>query len=302
MRRLELLLCSLLFCLPAAGFVRAQETPPPDEDVFAVKDPLEGRVIGERVEITLTNGSLFRGELRALFKDRVKMDMTFENTTLDGTMTFERKRVRRCRVLPALTAEERSRIASAKEAAKSAAGATGATPPPTAAPEEGEKPAAEEKTESAEEKRKAELEALLATYPPEVWTEKRYAEILGTDPARRTPEEQGLVDKYTDWLEAKKMRASADRGKLLERFPPGDEWNEKKYESLQSKLAVFGIPCTEDEQAFVENFADWQKAKADKDEADKKEADKKAEEEKASKKEEEDKKKAEEEAKAGETK
>lgn len=299
MRRLELFLFTLVLCLPAAAPLRAQETPPPDEDVFAVKDPLEGRVIGERVEITLINGSLFKGELRAIFKDRVKMDMSYENNT-DGMMTFERKKIRRCRVLPALTAEERTRIASAKEAARTASAAAGPKVEPSTPEDEGEKPA-EEKVESAEDKRKAELEALLAAYPPEVWTEKVYAEIIGTYPAGRTAEQQAFVDKYSDWLEAKKMRAAAERGKLLDRFPPGEEWNDKKYESLQSKLAVFGIPCTEEEQTFVENFADWQLAKADKEAADKKEADKKAEEERK-KKEEEDKKKAEEEAKAEEAK
>ncbi|MBI3099845.1 MAG: hypothetical protein HYY93_16665 [Planctomycetes bacterium] len=294
MRQLKFVLMVLALGLPVAGPVHSQGSPPPEEDVFAEKDPLEGRVLGERVEITLTNGSLFRGELRAIFKDRIKVDLSYEGTNVDGMMSFERKKIRQCQVLPALTADERGRIAAAREAAKGTAAAAAAATEEPAEPKEGD----EKKEESAEEKRKAELEALLAAYPPEVWTERRYAEILSTDPARRTPEEQGLVDKYTDWLEAKKMKAAAERAKILETYPPGDEWNEQKYESLQSKLAVFGIPCSAEEQFFVENFADWKTAKAEKEAADKKAAEKKAEEEK--KKAEEAKKAEEEAAKAAE--
>lgn len=290
---------SLLLLLVLGGSpVFAQESAP--GDVFADVDPLEGVMVGDRVEIGLVNGNIFRGELRALFKDRVKMDVSFENPNLDGTLTFMRKQVRKCRILPAMTDEERRLALEAKRARRAAYDqGTSETPAPTEGEQPDEEGAAADgegkegaKKKTPEEKAKEAQAQLLAQFPPDVWTEKKYAELVGKEPSQLAPEEAEFIAKYPEWLKAREGGQQADRGKLLERFPP-PEWGPEKNEFLKSKLAVLGIPPTEDEVAFMESFDDWTTALKDKEEADRAAAEQKGDEEKA---------KAEEEAKKAQEK
>lgn len=216
--------------------------------LFAEEDVFEGLKRGDRVLITTKDGGTFKGVVKSLVGDNLRIDVTGDSSEAAGSVVFERKDVRRVVVLGTLTPEEMDR--TGKTAGEGEGDETG-----TKTENGGEEKKPEEEP-TAEEK----AAALLAKFPPPDWGPKRKAEIEEKAEFERTEEEREFLVKYAEWADAAEGVAKAARLELLKRFPPKDGWGEARYKKLKNRFIVMGIPLTADEQEFVDKIADWRKA------------------------------------------
>ncbi|MBI2921295.1 MAG: hypothetical protein HYY18_09460, partial [Planctomycetes bacterium] len=219
--------------------------------LFADEDVFEGLKRGDRVLITMVEGGSFKGVVKSLVGDNLRIDVTGDSSAASGSVVFERRDVRKVVVLGTLTPEEMDRTG---ETGKEEGEETGTKPENGG---EGEKPKEEEPTE--EEK----AAALLAKFPSPDWSAKRKAEIEAKAEFERSEEEREFLVRYGDWANAMEGLAKLARLELLKKFPPKDGWGEPRYRKLKDRFIVMGIPLAEDEQEFVDRFEDWKKGLAE---------------------------------------
>ncbi|MFH1228745.1 MAG: hypothetical protein V1701_12695 [Planctomycetota bacterium] len=236
------------------------KAPPPKEQ----KDVFAGIKRGERITIVLNNRNTFTGEIKYVIKDKIELDITFDSPTLMGTMAFKRKDINEIRKLDALDESVKTEIKDKKktEAKKNKAEAANKKDSNTASvPEQQESGSQDE----------SKLLALLDKFPPgKVWNKARYDEIQAIALYLQTPEEKEFLVSYEDWNKAQSIQEELNRKHILEKFPPGVDWNEARFKELSTKFTRLGISLTEIEQEFIDKYPDWIKAKIEAEEEQKK--------------------------------
>jgi hypothetical protein len=247
----------------------------------AAAQDFEGVSSGDRIEIATKAGGAFRGEVVWVTKDMVQINVSMEGS-MDGVLTFKKDDLRRVSILRSLTDEERKKILAEKNVAKPPEDSGEAKTPDNTPDKSGE---AEKTGEpSKDDKAKADRLALLESFPPDDgWGEEKFAELTQRRKDNLPIEDNEIefLDRFQEWLQARSESQAAGIAKLLEKFPPGDPWNEKRYDELNTQFIRLGVALTAEEKEFVDNFGDWSKAKAEADEKAKAEDKAKAEEEKA---------------------
>ncbi|MDQ7779972.1 MAG: hypothetical protein RDV41_09710 [Planctomycetota bacterium] len=205
----------------------------------------------QRVEIVLKNNSTFKGEVAAVSKTKVTLNLSFEKLDVQGYMGFERREIKRIVFLEALTREEKSRIEAGR---MDLGGGAGSGEGPAA----GTKEATKEDTKETAEKRK---QYLLDKFPASTWTADTKAEIAAKPASSRTQEEQEFLDCYDEIVKAREDTGKQSRADLLKKFPPDQGWGEEKYQELLKKeLWITGVQRTTEEDDFVVNYEDWKVA------------------------------------------
>lgn len=257
---------------------------------LAQSDPFENLKVGQRVEVVLKNNTLFRGEVHWIAADRIKIDVTYDTTELQGFLTFKKSEIRAVAVLQQLSEKDKERILDEKsaklrkfdeEVAERAKREHSDVKENSAAEAEADKKAKEAQApvdplkEAADKARKAN-EEILAKFPLSEWSKERYAQILGETEQERTPMEREFLVGFGAWLGAQDTQGKDSRRALLEKFPPEKGWGAEKLEELRVKeLSSLhtGKPThiggdrvsngrtrpslTAEESEFMEHFDDW---------------------------------------------
>lgn len=274
--------------------------------LFAQSDPLASIGDGDRVELTLKNGTVFRGEVVWANEGKVKIDISFDNPDMDGAIVLDGTAITRAVRLDKLTQEQKERILREKDerrkrllaeiaerdkheaAAEAQAGFPEGDvaslgdeellekfPPGEWTPERRKDLALKDAATLSEEeheflarykewekayKRQQRNARIDKFSPANGWDAKRYADLVGRDPATLTADEAEFVRTYDQLARERGEKAEEDRAKLLEEFPPGAEWNEEAYERLKTQFIRISVMPTAKEQKFIDNFDDWKKA------------------------------------------
>lgn len=260
--------------------------------LFAQADPFEGLQVGQRVEVILKNNTIFRGEVHWIASDRIKLDVTYDTTELQGYLTFHKTEVRSASVVKELTEKDKQRILREKNAkihkyqdelaarAKREQGGEmekGADAEAGKGPNEGETP--KDPKQAAEEKARQAQKDLLAKFPPDDWGKERYEQIQATAEQSRTELEKEFMAGFDRWQAAQEADNKDARKALLEKFPPEKGWGPDKLEELRMKeLSSLhtGRPThiggervsngrtrptlTDEENEFVDHFDQWKLA------------------------------------------
>lgn len=268
-------------------------------------DPLAQIGDGDRVELTLKNGTVFRGEVVWCAEGRIKIDITFDSPDADGAIVLDVPQIGRAVRLEKLTREQKDKLLKDKEDRRKAMLAAIAEREKTAADAAAATGTGESVTSAADAD-------LLAKFPPGDWTPERRKDLMAKDAAKLTEEEQEFLAKYTDWkhafdrqqrdarldrfspangwddkryadlvgrdpaslsaderefvathdqlVQGRAEKATEDRADLLTEFPPGAEWNDQAYERLKTQFIRISVPPTAREQKFLDHYDDWQKA------------------------------------------
>lgn len=177
--------------------------------------------LGRRVEVTLKNGYLFRGTISQRDKDGVILDITFEYPALSGTITLRWDQIEGLKELRPLKAQEIKKITAQKQQIKA------------------ELERQNEELRGAREK----MEQARLQAEQTAQTQKEKSEQAKTI--------QALIEETQQLQEGLK---------LLEEYPV-EQWNRQRYEILKDRLVVLGIPLSQKEQKFVDNFELWERAK-----------------------------------------
>lgn len=267
-------------------------------------DPLAQIGDGDRVELTLKNGTVFRGEVVYYAEGRIKIDITFDSPDTDGSIVLDAAQISRAVRLEKLTKEMKEKLLQDKEdrrrrlleeldAREKAASEAAGTEPAESETSASDKdllakfPPGEWTPEKRQELMKkdaaslsAEEQEFLARYndwkeaagrverdarlerfsPANGWDEKRYADLLGRDPATLSADEREFVQTHDQLVQQRAEKGTEDRSDLLTEFPPGAEWNQQTYERLKSQFVRISVPPTAREQKFLDQYDDWQKA------------------------------------------
>jgi len=260
------LLFSALCFLPSLPCI-AEET----EDIFS------GLKKGDRIEITLKNDNTFRGEITVFNKDRITIDITYDEPELGKQLTFSKKEIKEIEVLSALSNKEKEDILKKRKEdlpeEQEEAARLKTEEPPQSTPET---PKAPEKT--PEEQEKERLMKLLERFPPDKgWDEAKYEELVKKDSLFQKEEEKVFLASYQDWKKAVEMKGRADRRALLEKYLPEDGWNKAKAQEISTRFVRRKVSPTPEELEFAAKFADWEKALAEREEEKKLEGQKKKE-------------------------
>ncbi|MEK6838743.1 MAG: hypothetical protein AABY08_03265, partial [Candidatus Thermoplasmatota archaeon] len=133
---------------------------------FAQSDPLASISDGDRIELSLTNGTVFRGEVVWCIEGKIKIDISFDSPETDGALVFERSSIARVVRLDKLTQEQKERILREKDERRKRLLAEIAERDRTKAAELGaEVPEGEAASPGDKE--------LLAKFPPTEWSAER---------------------------------------------------------------------------------------------------------------------------------
>lgn len=254
----------------------------------AQEDLFDSLKVGQRIEIVLKNNTVFRGDVHWIAGDRIKVDVTYDTTELQGFLTFKKSEIKRVTLLQQLSQADKDKLREAKEARlreleqraaaqrKSEEDAARAAADAAAARVAAEAASARDPKAEAAARAKQGRDELLARFPASEWSPERYAEILGTAEADRTPEEKEFVAQYGAWLAANQETGKDARQLLLEKFPPEKGWGPEKREELRLKelenlhtgrpTYVGGErqshgrtrpPLTDDEKEFMARYDEW---------------------------------------------
>lgn len=224
-------------------------------------DIFSGLKIGDRVEVTLKNDRAFRGEIKALIPDRITLDISYDDPSLKGTISFFREAIERIAILTPLTQAEKKRelIRKRKELEKYRKETVKYKPVLPKVKKEETIPSIPEKSKGKKEQER--LLELLDRFPAEAgWNEERRTDILEKNPTFRTSKEEDFLKIYDDWTKAVELKTYLERRALLEKFPPEKKWGEEKYQELSTRFIRIGVVLNAEEKEFVDKFKDWQKA------------------------------------------
>jgi hypothetical protein len=208
----------------------------------AAADPFEGLKRLDRVTVTDRDGDTVRGIVRSILKGRLALQIEGREG-LTGSLVFERKSVRKI---------EKTGTASEEEL-------KAASEPPRPPPEGFVEP------EPREPKAVPVAPApwpVLDAFPPDAWSVARRDEIAAKDTYLRSAEEREFLARFGEWTSAIERREKAAQAALLQKFPPGEKWNESACHRLRFTLAILGRELTAEEREFVENFEAWKRAGA----------------------------------------
>lgn len=234
-----------LLCLPASA-----------EDVY------KGLKRGDKIVITMKDGGKFRGVVKSVVGNTLRVEVTYDRSDVTGSVDFDREEIKSIDPQGSMSKEEMDRIQKEHEAAIKAEQNKATHEKPT---EDGEKP-----KELTKEEKQA---ALLAKFPPGAWTVKRQGEIVAKNEYDRTDEEREFLNVFADWQAAVVVQEKKDRAPLLDKFPPAAGWSEEKYNSLKTQFIRTGVQLTDVEHEFVDKFSDWKQAVEDKKKADEEKTD-----------------------------
>ena len=230
----------------------------PPKDIFA------NLKRGDRVTIILNNDATFSGEIKNIVKDKIEIDVSYEEFGLTGTIAFDRKDIKAIINLQPLDDSTKKEIKSQK---KTAAKKYQAELP--------RKEASTGVTEAEETKSQDEevlLLSLLDKFPPgKAWNKQRYEEINATAFYLQTDEEKEFINQYELWLKAQAFKEKIDRRALRQKFLPGNGWSEEKFKDLSTKFVRTGVALSAEEHEFINKYPDWIKAQAEYEEEQKEE-------------------------------
>ena len=237
--------------------------------VFAEDDVFAGLKRGELVQITVKDGGMFKGVVKSVVGDNLKLELRSDTGDVAGSMVFEKADIRKI-----------VRLGMAKEPTPKE------KPDEVEKPKDGDKPKNGEEPKNGGEPKNGEKEptaeeratAAVAKFPPPDWSEARKAEIEAMDEWKRSEAEREFLACYADWQAGMEIKAKESRRELLVTYPPKDGWGEEKYKALKNMMNVLGRAMTAAEQEFVDRFEDWKKALAEFEEATKEPEPKKEEE------------------------
>ncbi len=256
-------------------------------EAVAQTDQFDNLKEGQRVEIVLQNNTIFRGEIRWIAGDRLKLDVTYDSTHLQGFLMFKRTDIKRIMLLQTLSDQEKEKILEKKserlESYEQEVVARRDAQRDAAVEAAQQEPKVEAKVDpkkAAEERARAKREELLAKFPPGAnWSPERYADLVGLPAGSRSPEEREFVERYGEWLAANESSGKDERIKLLEKFPPEKGWGPDKHEELRVKeLSNLHTgrptfqngqrvnngrtrpPMTDEEKEFYTRFEEWKLA------------------------------------------
>lgn len=242
----------------------AAKKPQPPKDVFAsVKR-------GDRVTVILNNEASFSGEVKIILKNKIEIDVSYDESSLSGTIAFNRRDIREIIIMPPMDDSAKKEIKEQKEAATQKYQSE--LPPKKTSGEAAEAAATSKDDEAL-------LLSLLDKFPPgQVWNKQRYDEIKNTAPYLQTEEEKEFLGQYESWVQAQTFREKSDRRALLRKFPPENGWSEEKFKDLTNRFTRTGVALSGEEQEFVNKYPDWIKARAEQEEELKKKAEEEAKE------------------------
>lgn len=225
------------------------------------KDIFAGLKIGDRIAVTLKNDRVFKGEIKVLRSDRVTLDISYDDLTLKGKISFFREDIKNITILMSLTQDEKNKeLIRKREQLKKYRRQVEEHRPVLPEVKKKEISLAEPK-KTEKEKEEERLLGLLKRFPLEAgWNEKRRTDILEKMLVFQTLEEKEFLKIYDDWKKAVELRAQLNRWNLLEKFPAEEGWGEEKHEELSSRFIRIGTALNAQEKEFVDNFEEWQKA------------------------------------------
>ena len=218
-----------------------------EEDIFSTLK------INDHVVLTIKNGHVFSGIIKYMKKDRIILDVSYDDPALKGTITFYRDNIKNIESLMPLTDVEKKRIISEKESRLK-----------SYRQEIKEKKAevlVETAPQPAEEIDQENLSALLEKFPPEDgWSLQKKNDILQKVESLRSEDEKEFLTVFDDWSKALALKGKEDQASLLEKFPPGKVWSKEKYTEITTRIARIKVGPSKEEQEFVDNFDAWEKA------------------------------------------
>ncbi|GEM_PF-3352770 len=218
---------------------------------FAQSDPLASITDGDRVELTLTNGTVFRGEVVWCIEGKVKIDISFDSPETDGAIVLEGGSIARAVRLDRLTQEQKERILKDKEDRRRRLLAEIAERDRASAAElGGEAPGSDVASPGDQE--------LLAKFPTSEWSPERRKALAQQDASTLTEEEQEFLARYKDWQKAVDRKGRND---TLDKFSPANGWDDNRYADL---LGRDPEGLTEDERQFLATHDQLVKDRADK--------------------------------------
>jgi len=211
---------------------------------------------GDRVTIVLKNQVSYTGIIKSIINDKIELDISYDDSVLKGSISFQDKDIASITSRISLTPEEKERILKLKETQPEAAPSSEA-PAPTKV-----------KTETAPVEESAPsqefLLALLTRFPPgENWNQDVYSKITSKNTFARTEEEKEFYNQYIFWQQAVELKQKLNRKDFYSNYPQQDGWGESKYQELLTKYARTGVPLNADEQGFINNYKLWQMARAE---------------------------------------
>ena len=82
--------------------------------------------------------------------------------------------------------------------------------------------------------------------------------MLAKKRAARKAEEAAEADRLAKAREEKRVRdEETKRFALIRRFPPEKGWGPDKLKAIKHRRVVVGVAPTEEEQYFIDHFAEW---------------------------------------------
>lgn len=222
---------------------------------FAGDDVFQDLKRGDRVLITTKDGGNFKGVVKSVVGDNLRVEVTYDSNEAVGSVVFERENVKRVLKLGAVNPEDFDRVVKEKEEA--------------AKPKDTEKPKDETTENGGKVTEEDKEKELLAKFPPSEWNDERKAAIEAADAFVRSDEEKEFLASYDAWKKAAEKQNKVSRLELLKKFPPKDGWGPEKHETLKNTTAVIGRALTDDEKEFVDHFEEWKQALAEFEEASK---------------------------------
>lgn len=245
MSRTNLLVFVLAASLRAMVPLLAEETP----SLFS------GIEKGSRVEVHLKRGAALHGEVRWIWQNSIWLDLSGEDTLLEGQIRLASKEILRIRLLPGLNEQQKlkaieKRMLFRVEAAR--------------LEEETRKEAENlEKLEGpSEEIPEANfLPLLLKKFPPQDgWGQDKYRRLSAEPIPSLSELDRQFVQQFELWKKAYEASQKTDRFSLLLKFPPDQGWSAERYQEFSTQFIRTGAALTDEEAEFVRRFTDWQLA------------------------------------------
>lgn len=234
---------------------------------------------GDHVEIILKNNNNFKGLVKLKIKNKIVLDISYDDPRLKGTITFYRSDIKKIDALvPLSDLQKRQSMTEKKkqlkEYRKESRKLQSELPDETTSKVKTQPSDIPQVTieELSEEEQQKKLLALLKKFPPsEGWGMQKINDIKKKMDLFRSAKEKEFIEVFNDWTKAVELQKKEERRKLLEKFSPDKGWGEQKYTEASTRFLRMGVGPSKEEQEFIDRYKDWQKALEEKKEEVKKE-------------------------------